>query len=177
MWWIGAAIQDGTFCTVGLWLNGYHHRAKTPVLQSAPPEGSYAGDDDGDLKSEQVATIAHTLDVPEQEVISISRRLTRSDHSLNEPLGVDDGGQWLDLLADESESHEDAIADREELIGRRSLSTQALRTSNERERDIIVERRLRETPVAFEELSRKYGISHQRVRQLSCGRCRNCAAS
>jgi RNA polymerase sigma-32 factor len=122
--------------------------------------------DDGDLTPAQVTRIADTLDVPEHEVIHMNRRLAGSDHSLNDPLRSDGDGQWQDLLADEMESHEKTIADREELTGRKALLSEALKVLNERERHIIVERRLRDHPAAFEELSREYGISHQRVRQI-----------
>jgi RNA polymerase sigma-32 factor len=122
--------------------------------------------DHGDLRSEQVTEIARALNVPEQEVVSMNRRLAGSDHSLNVPLRSNDEGEWQDLLADESESHENTIADREELTQRKAMLSEALTILNERERHIIVERRLRDNPTAREALSQKYGISHQRVHQI-----------
>jgi RNA polymerase sigma-32 factor len=99
-------------------------------------------------------------------VISMNGRLAGSDYSLDDPLRSGGEGQWQDLLADDTESHEDTIADREELTGRKALLAQALMILSERERHIIVVRRLKDNPAPFGELSHKYGISHQRVRQI-----------
>lgn len=165
-WWIRAAIQDYILRSRSLVKMGTTTAQKRLFFHLRRLKQQMQAYEDGDLKSEQVATIAHVLGVPEGEVINMNRRLTRSDQSLNDPLSFDGEGEWQDLLADETESHENTIADLEELTGRRTLLSRALTFLNERERDIIVERRLREVPVAFEELSRRYGISHQRVRQI-----------
>jgi RNA polymerase sigma-32 factor len=166
MWWIRAGIQDYILHSWSLVKMGTTTAQKRLFFNLRRLKGQMRAFDEGDLKSEQVATIAHTLDVPEREVINMNRRLAGSDQSLNNPLRFDDESEWQDLLADETESHESAIADREELTGRRALLCGALTILNEREREIIVERRLRDNPTAFEELGRKYGISHQRVRQI-----------
>ena len=166
MWWIRAAIQDYILHSWSLVKMGTTTAQKRLFFNLRRLKGQMRAFDEGDLESEQVTRIAHMLDVPEREVINMNRRLARSDHSLNNPLSYDDEGQWQDLLADETESHESIIADREELTGRRALLSEALTILNEREREIVIERRLRDNPVAFEELSRKYGISHQRVRQI-----------
>jgi len=166
MWWIRAAIQDYILHSWSLVKIGTTTAQKRLFFNLRRLKGQLRALGDGDLESEQVTRIASTLDVPEREVISMNRRLTRSDQSLNNPLRLDDEGEWQDLLADETESHENAIADREELTGRRALLSGALTILNEREREIIVERRLRDNPTAFEELARRYGISHQRVRQI-----------
>jgi len=166
IWWIRAAIQDHILHSWSLVKMGTTAAQKKLFFNLRRLKGQLQAFDEGDLKSEHVRSIAHTLDVSEQEVISMNRRLAGSDHSLNDPLRPDGEGQWLDLLADESESHENAIADREELTGRKALHYQALTVLNERERHIIVERRLRDTSTSLEELSRHYGISHQRVRQI-----------
>jgi RNA polymerase sigma-32 factor len=166
MWWIRAAIQDYILHSWSLVKMGTTTAQKRLFFNLRRLKGQMRAFHDGDLESEQVARIARTLDVPEREVISMNRRLTGSDQSLNSPLSFDDEGEWQDLLADQTESHESTIADQEELTGRRALLSGALTILNERERDIVVARRLRDTPLAFEELSRKYGISHQRVRQI-----------
>ena len=122
--------------------------------------------EDGDLKPEQVAKIAHVLAVPEQDVVSMNRRLSAPDHSLNAPVRADSEGEWQDWLVDESDSQETELADREELTGRKALLTGALGTLNERERHILIERRLKDNPTTLEDLSQQYGISRERVRQI-----------
>jgi RNA polymerase sigma-32 factor len=166
MWWIKAAIQDYILHSWSLVKIGTTAAQKKLFFNLRRLKGQLRAFDDGDLKAEQVSEIARTLDVPEEEVISMNRRLAGSDHSLNDPLRADGEGEWQDLLADETESHENTIADREEMTKRRALLSGAMTVLNERERHIIVERRLRDNPTAFEELSRQYGISHQRVRQI-----------
>jgi RNA polymerase sigma-32 factor len=166
VWWIRAAIQDYVLHSWSLVKMGTTTAQKKLFFNLRRLKSQMRAYDDGDLDFEQVTRIAKTLDVPERDVISMNRRLAGSDHSLNDPLRADDEGQWQDLLADQTESHENTIADREELTGRKALLSGALTILNERERHIILERRLKDNPMAFEELSRKYGISHQRVRQI-----------
>jgi RNA polymerase sigma-32 factor len=166
MWWIRAAIQAYVLRGWSLVRMGTTAAQKKLFFNLSRLKSQMQSYDDGDLKAEKVTRIARTLDVSEQDVISMNGRLAGSDYSLNDPLRSDGDGQWLDLLADETDSHEDIIADREELIGRKALLSEALAILNERDRYIIVERRLKDNPTAFEELSYKYGISHQRVRQI-----------
>ena len=122
--------------------------------------------EDGDLQPEQVAKIARMLDVPEQDVVSMNRRLAAPDHSLNAPVRQDSEGEWQDWLVDESESQETSIGDHEELSGRKALLATALKTLNARERHILEERRLKDDPTTLEELSQQYNISRERVRQI-----------
>jgi RNA polymerase sigma-32 factor len=166
MWWIRASIQDYILRSWSLVRMGTTGAQKKLFFNLRRLKGQLSAFDDGDLHPAQVSEIARTLDVPEQEVISMNRRLSGPDHSLNDPLRSDGEGEWLDLLADETESHEHAFAEREELTQRKAMLSSALMVLNERERYIIVERRLKDNPTAFEVLSRKYGISHQRVRQI-----------
>jgi RNA polymerase sigma-32 factor len=171
MWWIRAGIQNYILHSWSLVKIGTTAAQKKLFFNLRRLKSQMRAFDNGDLKSEQVAEIARKLDVPAQDVIGINRRLAGSDHSLNNPLrsdgeGQGGDGQWQDLLADETESHENAIADREELTRRKALLSEALTVLNERERHIIVERRLRDEPMSCEELSRQYGISHQRVHQI-----------
>jgi RNA polymerase sigma-32 factor len=104
--------------------------------------------------------------VPEQDVISMNRRLAAPDHSLNAPVYADGDGEWQDWLVDESETQENALAEREELSGRMALLPNTLKVLNDRERHILIERRLKENPATLEELSLQYGISRERVRQI-----------
>jgi len=113
-----------------------------------------------------VAKIARMLDVPEQDVVSMNRRLAAPDHSLNAPVRQDSEGEWQDWLVDEAESQETTLADQEELTGRRALLGSALKTLNERERHILAERRLKDNPTTLEDLSQQYNISRERVRQI-----------
>jgi RNA polymerase sigma-32 factor len=122
--------------------------------------------EDGDLKPEQVTKIARLLDVQEQDVVSMNRRLAAPDNSLNAPLRQEGEGEWQDWLVDDSDSQEQVLADREERTGRSTLLNNALNTLNERERRILVERRLKDNPATLEDLSHQYNISRERVRQI-----------
>ena len=122
--------------------------------------------DDGDLSPEHVNKIATTLDVSEQEVVDMNRRLASPDHSLNAPLRVDGEGEWQDWLEDERANQEIVLADQQENGKRHKLLIDAMKDLNERERDILAERRLRDNPTTLEDLSQKYGISRERVRQI-----------
>ena len=122
--------------------------------------------DEGDLQSEQVEKIAKALQVPENDVISMNRRLASPDHSLNAPVRADSEGEWQDWLVDDAETQESELADREDLTNRRMLLGEALKGLNERERHILIERRLKDEPTTLEELSQQYNISRERVRQI-----------
>ncbi len=129
-------------------------------------KGQMQAIEDGDLKPEQVAKISRVLQVPEQDVVNMNRRLAAPDHSLNAPVRADSEGEWQDWLVDDGESQETELADREELTGRKALLANALKTLNERERHILIERRLKDDPTTLEELSQQYNISRERVRQI-----------
>jgi RNA polymerase sigma-32 factor len=166
MWWIRAAIQEYILHSWSLVKMGTTAAQKKLFFNLRRLKGQMQAIDDGDLKPEQVAKIAHALDVPEQDVISMNRRLSAPDHSLNAPVRADSEGEWQDWLVDETESQETAIAEREELSGRKALLNSALKTLNERERHILIERRLKDNPTTLEDLSQQYGISRERVRQI-----------
>jgi len=166
MWWIRAAIQEYILHSWSLVKMGTTAAQKKLFFNLRRLKGQMQAIDDGDLQPEQVAKIAHALDVPEQDVISMNRRLTAPDHSLNAPVRADSEGEWQDWLVDESESQETAIGEREELTGRKTLLANALKTLNERERHILIERRLKDNPTTLEDLSQQYGISRERVRQI-----------
>jgi RNA polymerase sigma-32 factor len=166
MWWIRAAIQEYILHSWSLVKMGTTAAQKKLFFNLRRLKGQMEAIDEGDLKPEDVAKIAHALDVPELDVVNMNRRLAAPDHSLNAPVQADSEGEWQDWLVDEAESQETAIGDREEMSGRRALLGNALQTLNERERHIIIERRLKDNPTTLEELSQHYKISRERVRQI-----------
>src|SRR6202521_2663647 len=166
MWWIRAAIQEYILHSWSLVKMGTTAAQKKLFFNLRRLKGQMKAIDDGDLQPEQVAEIARLLGVPEQDVVNMNRRLAAPDHSLNAPVRQDSEGEWQDWLVDDTESQETSIADREELTGRKALLAGALKTLNERERDILIERRLKDNPTTLEDLSQQYNISRERVRQI-----------
>ena len=166
MWWIRAAIQEYILHSWSLVKMGTTAAQKKLFFNLRRLKGQMQAIEDGDLKPEQVGKIAKALDVPEVDVISMNRRLAAPDHSLNAPVRADSEGEWQDWLVDEGESQEQVLAQHEELTGRRALLGGALRTLNDRERHILIERRLKDNPTTLEELSQQYNISRERVRQI-----------
>ncbi len=166
MWWIRAAIQEYILHSWSLVKMGTTAAQKKLFFNLRRLKGQMQAIEDGDLQPEQVAKIAHMLDVPEQDVVSMNRRLAAPDHSLNAPVRADSEGEWQDWLVDETETQETAIGDREELTGRKALLANALKTLNDRERHILIERRLKDNPTTLEDLSQQYNISRERVRQI-----------
>jgi len=166
MWWIRAAIQEYILHSWSLVKMGTTAAQKKLFFNLRRLKGQMQAIDDGDLNAEQVAKIARALDVPEQDVIQMNRRLAAPDHSLNAPVRAESEGEWQDWLVDETESQEARLAERQEISGRSALLQEALRTLNERERHILTERRLRDNPTTLEDLSQQYGISRERVRQI-----------
>ena len=166
MWWIRAAIQEYILHSWSLVKMGTTAAQKKLFFNLRRLKGEMQAIDDGDLKPEQVAKIAKDLDVPEQDVIQMNRRLAASDHSLNAPVRPDGEGEWQDWLVDESDNQEVELAEREDMGKRKALLANALKTLNERERHILIERRLKDEPTTLEDLSHQYGISRERVRQI-----------
>ena len=166
MWWIRAAIQEYILHSWSLVKMGTTAAQKKLFFNLRRLKGQMQASDDGDMQKEQVEEIARVLGVPEQDVVNMNRRLAAPDHSLNAPLRADSEGEWQDWLVDESESQESALAEREEMSGRKALLATALKTLNERERHILIERRLKDNPTTLEELSQQYNISRERVRQI-----------
>ncbi|MDE2197454.1 MAG: RNA polymerase sigma factor RpoH [Rhodospirillales bacterium] len=166
MWWIRAAIQEYILHSWSLVKMGTTAAQKKLFFNLRRLKGQMQAIDDGDLRPEQVAKIAHALAVPEQDVVNMNRRLSAPDHSLNAPVRADSEGEWQDWLVDEGDSQETALAEREELSGRKTLLAGALKSLNERERHILIERRLKDNPTTLEDLSQQYGISRERVRQI-----------
>jgi RNA polymerase sigma-32 factor len=166
MWWIRAAIQEYILHSWSLVKMGTTAAQKKLFFNLRRLKGQMQAIEDGDLQPEQVTKIATTLAVPEQDVISMNRRLAAPDHSLNAPVRMDSEGEWQDWLVDEGDSQETVLADHEEMSGRKALLNGALGTLNERERHILIERRLKDNPTTLEELSQQYNISRERVRQI-----------
>ncbi len=166
MWWIRAAIQEYILHSWSLVKMGTTAAQKKLFFNLRRLKGQMQAIDDGDLRPEQVTHIATTLAVPEQDVVNMNRRLSAPDHSLNAPVRMDSEGEWQDWLVDESESQEDSMADREEMTDRKALLANALKTLNERERHILIERRLKDEATTLEDLSQQYRISRERVRQI-----------
>ncbi|WBO57784.1 MULTISPECIES: RNA polymerase sigma factor RpoH [Acidocella] len=166
MWWIRAAIQEYILHSWSLVKMGTTAAQKKLFFNLRRLKGQMQAIDDGDLSPEQVTKIATVLDVPEQDVVNMNRRISSPDNSLNAPIKMDGEGEWQDWLVDDSESQETELAEREELTGRKALLATALKTLSERERHILVERRLKDNPTTLEDLSQHYDISRERVRQI-----------
>ena len=166
MWWIRAAIQEYILHSWSLVKMGTTAAQKKLFFNLRRLKGQMQAIEDGDLQPEQVAKIAKMLAVPEQDVVSMNRRLAAPDNSLNSPVRSDSEGEWQDWLVDDSETQEEVLADRQEFDGRKALLNGALKTLNERERHILIERRLKDNPTTLEDLSQQYNISRERVRQI-----------
>ncbi len=166
MWWIRAAIQEYILHSWSLVKMGTTAAQKKLFFNLRRLKGQMQAIEDGDLQAEQVTEIARVLGVPEQDVVNMNRRLAAPDHSLNAPVRMDSEGEWQDWLVDESDTQENVLAEHEELSGRKALLANALKTLNERERHILIERRLKDNPTTLEDLSQQYNISRERVRQI-----------
>jgi RNA polymerase sigma-32 factor len=166
MWWIRAAIQEYILHSWSLVKMGTTAAQKKLFFNLRRLKGQMQAIEDGDMQPEQVEKIARVLGVPEQDVVSMNRRLTAPDHSLNAPIRMDGEGEWQDWLVDDADSQEEAIGDHEEMTGRRALLATALKTLNDRERHILIQRRLKDDPTTLEDLSQQYNISRERVRQI-----------
>ncbi|UUX49054.1 RNA polymerase sigma factor RpoH [Nisaea acidiphila] len=166
MWWIRAAIQEYILHSWSLVKIGTTAAQKKLFFNLRKLKGQMQAIEEGDLSPERVTAIAEKLDVPEQDVINMNRRLSAPDHSLNAPLRVEGEGEWQDWLVDEHESQEEQYAESEELEQRRKLLSVGMEALNERERHILTERRLKENPTTLEDLSQEYDISRERVRQI-----------
>ena len=167
MWWIRASIQEYILRSWSLVKLGTTSAQKKLFFNLRKAKSKIGALEEGDLKPENVAQIARDLNVTEDEVIDMNRRLAGSDASLNAQVGSEDGGsQWQDWLEVEDADQAGAYAEAEELGARRALLERAMDTLNERERDILIERRLRDDPMTLEDLSGRYDVSRERIRQI-----------
>ena len=166
MWWIRAAMQEYILHSWSLVKMGTTAAQKKLFFNLRKLKGQMQAIEDGDMSPEHVAKISHRLKVSEEEVINMNRRLASPDHSLNAPMRKDGEGEWQDWLVDEEDDQESRLGDFQELKDRRRLLAGAMEGLTDRERHILNERRLKDTPATLEHLSRQYGISRERVRQI-----------
>ena len=166
MWWIRAAIQEYILHSWSLVKLGTTAAQKKLFFNLRRLKSQMQAIEEGDLSPEAVKQIATTLEVTEQDVIDMNRRLEGPDHSLNALLRSEGDTEWQDWLVDESASQETVLAEEDELVHRRELLGAAMHVLNEREKHILTERRLKEEPTTLEDLSVQYGISRERVRQI-----------
>ncbi|MEI9930232.1 MAG: RNA polymerase sigma factor RpoH [Rhizomicrobium sp.] len=166
MWWIRASIQEYILRSWSLVKMGTTAAQKKLFFNLRKAKTKIEAIEEGDMTPEHVATIADQLGVPEREVVDMNRRLSGPDSSLNAPLRSDSESEWQDWLADDTMDQETRMAEREEMGERHDLLTGALGELTEREREIIQARRLQDDPATLEELSQKYGVSRERVRQI-----------
>ncbi|HET6620995.1 MAG TPA: RNA polymerase sigma factor RpoH [Dongiaceae bacterium] len=166
MWWIRAAIQEYILHSWSLVKIGTTAAQKKLFFNLRRVKGQLKALEEGDLHPETVKEIATRLDVPESDVVDMNRRLAAPDHSLNAPVRMDGEGEWQEWLVDEGDSQETMLAESQELGRRQKLLDRALKLLNPRERRILSERRLKDEPTTLEDLSKEFGISRERVRQI-----------
>ena len=165
MWWIRASIQEYILRSWSLVKMGTTANQKKLFFNLRKAKSQISALEEGDLKPDQVKTIATRLGVSEQEVVDMNRRLG-GDASLNAPIRQEGEGEWQDWLVDESSDQESVLVQQEEADNRLAALRQALSVLNERERRIFEARRLADDPVTLEELSEEFGVSRERVRQI-----------
>jgi RNA polymerase sigma-32 factor len=165
MWWIRASIQEYILRSWSLVKMGTTANQKKLFFNLRKAKSQISALEEGDLRPDQVKTIATRLGVHEHEVIEMNRRLG-GDASLNSPIRQEGEGEWQDWLVDESTNQETVLVEQEETSNRMTALKQALGVLNDRERRIFEARRLADDPVTLEELSGEFGISRERVRQI-----------
>ena len=168
MWWIRASIQEYILRSWSLVKLGTTSAQKKLFFNLRKAKNKIGALEEGDMRPENVARIATDLGVTETEVISMNRRLSGGDASLNATVGSDGEGtmQWQDWLEDESADQAGDYEARDELEVRREMLTEALDVLNDREKDILTQRRLSDQTVTLEDLSSQYGVSRERIRQI-----------
>ena len=168
MWWIRASIQEYILRSWSLVKLGTTSAQKKLFFNLRKAKAKVGALEEGDLRPENVALIARDLSVSEDEVIAMNRRLSGGDASLNATVGGDGEGssQWQDWLEDEDSDQAGDYAERDEFETRHALLMQAMSVLNDREKDVLMKRRLAETPATLEELSESYSVSRERIRQI-----------
>ena len=165
MWWIKASIQEYILRSWSLVKIGTTTAQKKLFFNLKKLKNQIAPKNEGDLKKDEVEKIANTLDVSEDEVISMNRRLSGKEQSLNAPIG-EDGDELQDWVVDKEMDQELKIAHQEELDQRKDLLQDSIKILNDREKEILYARRLNENPSTLEDLSKKFKISRERIRQI-----------
>jgi RNA polymerase sigma-32 factor len=168
MWWIRASIQEYILRSWSLVKLGTTSAQKKLFFNLRKAKARIGALEEGDLRPENVAQIAHDLGVTEEEVISMNRRLSGGDASLNAMVGSDgeSATQWQDWLEDEDANQAGDYEERDEMEARREMLAAAMDVLNEREKDILVQRRLQDDVVTLEDLSAQYDVSRERIRQI-----------
>ncbi len=165
MWWIKASIQEYVLRSWSLVKIGTTTAQKKLFFNLKKIKNQIAPQSEGDLRPEHVSKIANKLDVKKDEVISMNRRLSGKEFSLNVQVG-EDGDEWQDWLVDKELDHELKFAHKEEMEQRKELLKNSIKILNDREREILYSRKLNDNPTTLENLSKKYKISRERVRQI-----------
>lgn len=166
-WWIRAAIQEYILHSWSLVKMGTTAAQKKLFFSLGRLKRKLGEYGSGDLQPDSVTSIANDLSVPEEDVVAMNRRLSGPVASLNAPMSADgDSGEWQDLLADERPSVEESLVERGEARQRSALLHEAMGVLNDRERDILTSRRLSDSPLTLEDLSVRYGVSRERIRQI-----------
>ena len=165
MWWIKASIQEYILRSWSLVKIGTTTAQKKLFFNLKKLKNQISPRTEGDLKDEHVTEIAKRLDVKKDEVISMNRRLAGKEHSLNAPIG-EDGEEWQDWVVDKEMDQELKFAQKEEMDHRKDLLKKSVEILNDREKEILYARRLNDDPTTLEELSKKYKISRERIRQI-----------
>ncbi len=165
MWWIKASIQEYILRSWSLVKIGTTTAQKKLFFNLKKIKNQIAPRSEGELRNEHVSEIARKLDVTENEVVSMNRRLAGKEQSLNAPIG-EDGDQWQDWVVDQDMDQELKFAQQEEMDQRKDLLKDSIKVLNEREKEILYSRRLTDEPLTLEDLSKKYKISRERIRQI-----------
>tara|TARA_B100000029_G_scaffold43930_1_gene40626 strand:+ start:762 stop:1661 length:900 start_codon:yes stop_codon:yes gene_type:complete len=166
MWWIKAGIQEYVLRSWSLVKMGTTTAQKKLFFNLKKLKQQIAPHEEGDLKKEQVKEISDRLGVKSEEVVNMNRRMMGQEKSLNEPIKSGEKGEWQDWLASEDLDQELFVAQQQELDEKKSLLHQSIKILNDRERKIIEDRKLSNNPKTLEELSKKYKISRERIRQI-----------
>ena len=166
MWWIKASIQEYVLRSWSLVKMGTTAAQKKLFFNLKKLKRQIAPREEGDLKKEQVKEISDKLNVNPEEVISMNRRLMGQEKSLNDPIKSDGKGEWQDWIADDSLDQELYISQKQEMDEKKSLLQDSIKFLNDREKKILEERKLSENPKTLDELSKKYKISRERIRQI-----------
>ena len=166
MWWIKAAIQEYVLRSWSLVKMGTTTAQKKLFFNLKKIKNQIAPGQDGDLKDEQIEQISKRLDVNSSEVVNMNRRMMGKEKSLNDPIKSGETDEWQDWLVDDSLDQELILSQKQEYDEKKELLIDAMKILNEREKDIIEARRLAEDPKTLEELSKKYKISRERIRQI-----------
>ncbi len=166
MWWIKAAIQEYVLRSWSLVKMGTTSAQKKLFFNLKKIKNQIAPGQDGDLRDDQVKEISKRLDVDSDEVVNMNRRMMGQEKSLNDPIKSGETDEWQDWLVDDNLDQELLVSQQQEYNDKKELLKNAMKILNEREKEIIIARRLNESPITLEELSRKYKISRERIRQI-----------